>query len=64
MARDMEPFATGGQYVNFMGQEVDGHRLLDPSVMFGRAVHDRLVGVKRRLDPDNLFRINLNIRPA
>jgi FAD/FMN-containing dehydrogenase len=64
MSREMEPFATGGQYVNFMGQEVDGHRLLDPSVVFGPQAHERLVAVKRRFDPDNVFRVNHNISPG
>ncbi len=64
MARDMERFATGGHYVNFMGQEEDGHRTLDPAVTFGADAYQRLVAVKRRLDPDNLFRVNHNIRPV
>lgn len=63
MSADLEPFATGGHYVNFQGLEEVGHRVLDPAAVFGPEVHARLVEVKRRFDPDNVFRINLNIRP-
>ncbi|MCV2393286.1 FAD-binding oxidoreductase [Actinotalea sp. M2MS4P-6] len=63
-SRDMEPFATGGQYVNFQGAEATGHRALDPAVTFGPEKYRRLVEVKRRFDPENVFRINHNIPPA
>jgi FAD/FMN-containing dehydrogenase len=61
---DMDAFATGGHYVNFQGVERDGHRVLDPRATFGPAKYERLVEVKRRYDPDNVFRINLNIPPG
>ena len=60
---DMGPFATGGQYVNFQGQEPTGHRGFDPRTVFGPAKYQRLVDVKRRYDPENLFHVNHNIRP-
>jgi FAD/FMN-containing dehydrogenase len=53
------PFATGGVYVNFMSQD-EGDRV---RAAYG-ANHDRLVALKTRWDPTNLFRANQNIRPA
>jgi hypothetical protein len=63
MSTDMEPFATGGRYINFQGAEPSGHRGFDPGAVFGAAKHQRLVDVKRRYDPENVFRVNQNIRP-
>ncbi|HZH18985.1 MAG TPA: FAD-binding oxidoreductase [Geodermatophilus sp.] len=64
MSADMEPFATGGQYVNFQGQEPAGHRAFDPRTVFGPTKYQRLVDVKRRYDPENLFHVNNNIPPG
>lgn len=64
LSTDMEPLATGGEYVNFQGQERPGHRALDPRAVFGPQAYDRLVGVKRSYDPDNVFHINHNIPPG
>lgn len=64
MADDLEPFSTGGHYVNFQGREDDGHRQLDPQAIFGLEAYARLVAVKRRLDPENVFHINQNIPPG
>lgn len=53
------PFATGGVYVNFMTE--------DETDRIGAAYagnHERLVELKNRYDPGNLFRMNQNIRPA
>jgi FAD/FMN-containing dehydrogenase len=53
------PFASGGVYVNFMSaDEADRVRsAYGPN-------YDRLVQVKRKYDPNNLFRMNQNIAPA
>jgi FAD/FMN-containing dehydrogenase len=64
MSADMEPFATGGEYVNFQGHEQAGHRALDPEVVFGPAKYRRLVAVKRQYDPKNIFHVNHNIPPG
>jgi FAD/FMN-containing dehydrogenase len=53
------PFATGGVYVNFLTQEeTDRTR----SAYGGN--YARLVGLKGKYDPTNLFRLNQNIPPG
>ena len=63
MSEDLAPHATAGQYINFQGQEIAGHRHLDPRTVFGDEAFRRLVEVKRRYDPQNVFHINTNIPP-
>jgi FAD/FMN-containing dehydrogenase len=53
------PFALGSVYVNFMTQE-EGGRVADA---YGPN-YERLVAVKTRYDPHNLFHHNQNIRPS
>ncbi len=55
---DTARFATGGVYANFVSA---GEDLV--AAAYG-ANHARLRAVKRRYDPDNLFRLNQNIHPA
>jgi FAD/FMN-containing dehydrogenase len=52
------PYATGGVYVNFMTAE-ESNRI--PSA-YGPSFQ-RLVELKRKYDPANLFRVNQNIKP-
>jgi hypothetical protein len=55
----LRPHGLGGSYVNFLqGDEAQGE--LEAS--YGDN-WDRLVEIKRRYDPDNLFRHNRNIAP-
>ena len=54
----MHPFSTGGAYLNFT-PETD--RLRDA---YGDAKYERLVALKDRYDPDNLFHMNQNIKPS
>jgi FAD/FMN-containing dehydrogenase len=55
----LEPFTGAGHYVNDMvetGEDVARR-------VYGPAKYDRLVELKRRYDPDNVFRLNQNVRP-
>ena len=52
----IEPHATGGVYVNFIPS--DGNRVANA---YGSNM-TRLSQIKRQYDPDNLFRINQNIK--
>ena len=55
----MHPFTTGGGYVNFMmGDEGDGRIKATYGGNF-----ERLGAVKRKYDPNNVFRVNQNIKP-
>jgi len=56
----MRPYSTGGVYVNFLTQEEGDDRI---RAAYGRN-YDRLVTLKARWDPTNLFRSNKNIRPG
>lgn len=62
-AADMEPHAAGGQYVNFLGQEGSGDPRAAALAVYGEPKLERLIALKRRLDPDNVFRLNHNIPP-
>jgi hypothetical protein len=53
-------YSTGGVYLNFPGFLEEGEDLIRE----GLASYDRLVEVKTRYDPANVFRFNANIRPA
>jgi len=53
------PFASSGAYVNFLTAD-EGDRVRSA---YGQN-YDRLAQVKRKYDPDNLFRVNQNILPA
>jgi FAD/FMN-containing dehydrogenase len=55
----LHPYSAGGAYVNFLMHDEGGDRV---KATYGDN-YDRLVEVKRRYDPDNLFRVNQNIAP-
>ena len=57
--RDMRSFSTGGTYVNFLTEEEGDARI---RAAYGNN-YDRLVAIKKRWDPDNVFRVNKNIAP-
>ena len=57
--RASAPFASAGAYVNFLTpDETDRVK-----VAYGQN-YDRLAKVKRKYDPENLFRTNWNVKPA
>ena len=53
------PYSAGGAYINFMMDE--GQDRVQASY---RDNYERLAEVKKKYDPENLFRVNQNIRPA
>jgi FAD/FMN-containing dehydrogenase len=53
------PFREG-VYVNFLGGDEGPGRVREA---YGDSVYDRLVDVKTRYDPDNVFHHNQNVRP-
>lgn len=57
--RDAAPYATGGVYVNFLTDD-EPERI---RAAYGPE-YTRLVAAKEKYDPDNLFRMNQNIRPT
>jgi FAD/FMN-containing dehydrogenase len=54
-------YSTGRMYLNFPGLG-EGENLVRDA--FGADVYTRLQQVKRKYDPDNLFRLNQNISPT
>jgi len=50
-----------GVYVNFLDADEGPARVREA---YGDAIYDRLVAVKTRYDPDNVFHHNQNIRPG
>jgi FAD/FMN-containing dehydrogenase len=57
---DLRPWSSEAVYLNFIGDEGE-ERLV---AGFGRDNHARLARVKAQYDPDNIFHLNHNIRPA
>ena len=53
--------STGGLYLNFAGLGEEKEALVKAG--YG-ANYERLAELKAKYDPDNLFRMNLNIQPS
>ena len=56
----MEPFSTGGVYVNFLGEEGEER----VRAAYGAEKYERLAALKTKYDPTNFFRLNQNIKPT
>jgi FAD/FMN-containing dehydrogenase len=54
----VQPFTSAGRYVNDVAEAGE-----DVVSVYGAAKYERLVALKRLWDPDNVFRLNQNIRP-
>jgi len=60
LAGAMKPWSSGGAYLNFLGDEGQGR----VEAAFGPEKYKRLRDLKKKWDPQNLFRLNQNIPPA
>lgn len=56
---ELHPYSAGGAYVNFMMEE--GQSRVEATYGYN---YERLVEIKKRYDPENLFKINQNINPG
>jgi len=56
----IQPFSTGQVYLNFLGDEGAAR----VKAAYGDKRYERLVALKNKYDPANLFRLNQNIRPS
>jgi FAD/FMN-containing dehydrogenase len=57
---DVQPWATGATYLNFVGDEGE-ERIVSG---YGRENYDRLAAVKAEYDPGDVFHLHHPIRPA
>jgi hypothetical protein len=55
----LKPLTTAGHYVNDLVET--GEDIVRAT--YGASKYDRLVELKRQFDPDNVFRMNQNIKP-
>ena len=60
LADEIRPHTTTGVYLNFTSDEGEDR----VRSTYGPEKYDRLVALKDRYDPDNLFRLNQNIKPS
>jgi hypothetical protein len=57
----LKEFSPGGAYLNFLDADEGDERI---RAAYGPEKYARLVALKDRYDPDNVFRLNQNIRPS
>jgi hypothetical protein len=60
LAEDLKPHVVDGVYLNYTSDE--GEDRVRSS--YGEEKYSRLVALKDRYDPTNLFRLNQNIKPS
>jgi len=58
---DVRPFSSGNGYINFQTQDEGDDRVRQS---YPPEVFERLIAVKNRYDPTNMFRFNKNIQPS
>ncbi len=56
----IRPSATGGAYLNFLAADDQDRAKL----AYGDAHYARMVELKRKYDPSNVFRLNQNVSPG
>jgi FAD/FMN-containing dehydrogenase len=59
-AEAVHPYSTGRVYLNFLGQESEER----VRAAYGERKYARLLELKKLYDPNNLFRLNQNIKPT
>jgi FAD/FMN-containing dehydrogenase len=57
----LRPFSSGGVYVNYQAGDEGEDRI---RAAYGAEKYERLVALKNKYDPTNLFRLNQNITPT
>lgn len=57
---DMQEFSDGSRYLNFAGFQEEGDDMMRKAFA---AQYERLAALKQKYDPNNLFRLNQNIKP-
>jgi FAD/FMN-containing dehydrogenase len=56
----LQPFSSGGLYVNYEAE----HDMDRVKAAYGPGKYARLVALKDKYDPTNLFQFNQNIKPT
>ncbi|MBX3055673.1 MAG: FAD-binding oxidoreductase [Anaerolineae bacterium] len=57
----MQPYSDGSRYLNFPGFQEEGDDMMRTAFA---SKYDKLVALKRKYDPTNLFSLNQNIKPG
>ena len=60
LAEDVAPHVTDGVYLNYTSDQGEDR----VRSTYGPKKYERLVALKDKYDPTNLFRLNQNIRPS